>query len=522
MENPVHSGMFAAFGAMLFPVAVLAQNLPRVETVSECFVQTPEGLAANGGTDCGYVAVPQSRSGGPEGEVRLAYMRIRAAGEPAQAPLFMLAGGPGQTGITDDKLLLFQPELLGAVLATRDVVLMEQRGTFRSKPSLVCPEAPGATFDALIGGMESEAARDMVLDRMRTCVARHEAEGVDFGSYNNVESAADVNDVRAALGYDKIVYYGASYATLLGEYVMDQFPDTLAAVILDGTETRSGRSWIENRAVNAQWGIDNLTRLCTGQPGCAEAFDIPALVDEALGMFDDGPITVSVPLPEGSADADEVDVTITADDLAQQIYALQTSKYGVAALPVELSQLISGGREALGQALGEEGVAKAIAERGDTEIGMMTLMHAAMVCSDDPVRSLDEVKSAGVGRYAKLFAQSAGTPYVDLCKVMNVPQLPDSLDQDVETDVPVLIFSGGLDVQTPYFQSEKVAERLLDTTHVIFPAGFHVQIANINRCAIRIAVAFLDAPETDPDLGCVADERPLPFVLPDDLKGAAE
>lgn len=516
MANLLRSGVLAALCMMPALAAAQVRELPRVETTTGCFVQVPDAMAPSGGTDCGYVVVAQSRSGDvPGGEVRLAYMRIRAVGEATREPLFMLAGGPGKSIVTDDTLLLFRPELLGPVLATRDIVLMEQRGTFRSRPSLDCPEVHGVALDALTAGMDPESARALGQDRIGACIARHRAAGVDFASYNNVESAADVDDVRAALGYDRIVYYGSSYATLLGGYVMRAFPESLAAVILDGTDTQANRSWIENRALNAQWGIDNLTRLCADQQGCAGTFDIPALLEEALDLFDEGPITVSVPLPDGAGEAAEVQVTVTDGDLAQQIYALQTSKYGVSALPIELQQLVAGGREALGSVLAEAGVAAAVAAPDGTEIDNVSLMHAAMVCSDDAVRSIDEIRTEGAGRYAMLFARTAGAVYVDLCRLVDVPQLPDSFDVDVETDVPVLILSGGLDVQTPYFLSEQVASHLPRATHVIFPAGFHVQIANINRCAVRIARAFLDDPEVEPDAGCVAEEQPLPFVMPE-------
>ncbi len=451
MMNPVQCGLLAMFSALAFPLAVLAQELPRVDALNKCFIPLPANLAPQGGTDCGYVVVRENRSKESAHEVRLAYMRLRAVAASGAPPLFMLAGGPGQTIIQDANLQLFQPGLLGDVLQDRDVVLLEQRGTVRSKPALDCPENTATSFDAIVRGLDAKAAAALELDRLRGCIARHEKAGVDFSAYNTVESAADVNDVRAALGYDQIAYYGASYGTLLGQYVMRQFPERVAAVVLDGTDALSSQSWIENRARSAQWGIDNLTRLCAAQPGCAEAFDIPALVDEALALFKDGDIEFSVPFATGSPDATEFHGSISEGDFAQLIYGLQESKYGVAALPVELTQLIAGGRAAIGEMLGTQAAAAAEAARNGSEIEMMTLMHAAMVCSDDPVRSLEEIKTDGTGRYAQQFARSVGQLYVDLCAAVDVPQLPDALDADVDTDVPVLVLSGGLDVQTPYF-----------------------------------------------------------------------
>ena len=57
-----------------------------------------------------------------------------------------------------------------------------------------------------------------------------------------MENAADVNAVREALGYDRIIYYGASYGSQLGQHVMRDFPEILEAVVLDGAEALSARA----------------------------------------------------------------------------------------------------------------------------------------------------------------------------------------------------------------------------------------------------------------------------------------
>lgn len=240
----------------------------------------------------------------------------------------------------------------------------------------------------------------------------------------------------------------------------------------------------------------------------------PVLLKAGLDLFEEGPITVSVPMP-GDDDAAPVEVTVTAGDFAEFLYGLQTSKYGVAALPMELTELVQGGRDLVGEMLAQQAVARAVAGRNDPEVEMTTLMHAAMVCSDDPVHSLDDIRIGETGQYAQAFARAAGQIYVDLCEVMNVRQLSDALDEDVQTDTPVLILSGGLDVQTPYFLAEEVASKLPQAKQAIFPAGFHVQLANINRCAMEVMKDFLRDLDGELATACVSEGQPLPFVLPE-------
>ncbi|MDB6179692.1 alpha/beta fold hydrolase [Paracoccus sp. Z330] len=494
---------------------LLAQETPRVTKLPECFVELPETMAENSGADCGYVTVRENRSDETHGEIDLAYMRIRAVDPTGASPLFMLAGGPGQTMIKAEEMALFQSELIGPVLQNRDVVLLEQRGTFRSKPALTCPETRHAAKEAIVNRLDSKAAEKLSLDAFQACIDRHTSDGVDLASYNTVESAADVDDARAALGYDKFIFYGSSYGTLLGQFVMREFPESLAAVILDGIETPTTKSWTENRTERAQWGLDSMTELCMRQKDCAATFDIPALVEDVFGVLGDEPVIVSVTLPDGAPATGDVDVTVRPEALAATIYGLQTSKYGVGALPSFLQQQISAGRDALARVLAEQALNQSVASLADDESGMPLLMHLAMVCSDDPPRPLDKAADSSLTTYAERFGRSVVLEYVALCDVIDVPELSEASDEIVRSDVPVLALTGGLDVQTPAFLADEALAAMPNVTHVVFPSGFHAQVANLNRCAISMVVSFIEDPTATPDTGCTEDEADLFFVLPE-------
>ncbi len=116
--------------------AALAETSGNVEPLPTCPASPPEGVTLPSGADCGYVTVPQNRAGGAEGTIKVAYMRLRAAEATDAPPLFMLAGGPGHSVISADRLTLFQEALLGPILKDHDVVLLEQRGTIHSRPAL--------------------------------------------------------------------------------------------------------------------------------------------------------------------------------------------------------------------------------------------------------------------------------------------------------------------------------------------------------------------------------------------------
>ncbi|PHQ70717.1 MAG: hypothetical protein COB97_04120 [Paracoccus sp.] len=442
---------------------------PVIEPLDTCFVDIPAEVTQASGADCGYVVVPQSRSGG-DGEVRLAYIRLNARMPTDAAPLFMLAGGPGQALTGDPGILaLFQPSLLGPILETRDIVLMEQRGTLRSRPYLDCPELWTAQREAVESGLDDDAGRLILRERVSACFERHGAAGVDLAAYNTIENSADVNDARLALRYERIVYYGESYGTELGQTVMRDFPEILEAIVLDGTGSLTSTDWSAQRSSFAQWGIDNLTALCAEDAECAASYDIPALLDAALALFDDGPIKTTYTVP----DQPDVtfDLTLTQGEFASYLHELQTQKFGAMAFPALLNAYVTEGRDRIAADMAAQRGAELLADPAAMDAEMAILMHAAMVCTDDPPRAADDVLTDGVGLYEQLFARESAALYVEVCDILNLPQLPARADDLATTDVPTLVLSGGLDVQTPWYVSQQVVDALRNARHVIFPAG---------------------------------------------------
>ena len=95
-------------------------------------------------------------------------------------------------------------------------------------------------------------------------------------------------------------------------------------------------------------------------------------------------------------------------------------------------------------------------------------MHFAMVCSDDPVNSVDDVIVEGVGEYARIVGQQVADTYTFMCPLLDVQELPDKTDENVTLDVPTLLLAGDLDISTPSFRTQLVADALPNDTFIIF------------------------------------------------------
>ncbi len=497
--------------ALVAPSMVRAEAT--VETLDSCFFDDPEG-APTLPKDCGYVVVPENPDLPDSPEIKLAFLRLTTDAPNPRAPLFMLAGGPGATDIKPTTLLFFQDAFLGPILDDRDVVLLDQRGVKNAIPTLDCPEAYSAPWEFQDRGLNEAETDELGRQLLADCVASARYDGIDLAQYNGVRIAADVDAARQALGYDRIVYYGASWGAQLGQHFMRDFPDSLEAVVLDGANSLSRKSWVQDRVRDVDVAMAKLSDLCDADEKCGAAYDIPDMLNRAIALFDEGPLETTYQHPEDPEMT--LDLTLTKLDLAKTIFEFQTGQIGIHALPAILDSILADGRTSAAAFLAEQKGAAIVATRGATEGGLSILMHMAVVCSDDPVTSPgDMIIEPDASAYARAYGESILDEYISFCEAIDVPSLPDSTDVDVTTDVPTLILAGELDARTPPSASELVAETLPRATIVEFIGGTHVQLGEINLCAGEILKAFLDDPDAALDTSCVAEIPRRGFVLPD-------
>lgn len=88
-----------------------SRTVPHFEALETCFAQPPGDLEVEFDMDCGYVVVPEFHHSENGRTLKLGITRLNSGRGTASSPLFMLAGGPGQTQISPDLFRLFQPEL---------------------------------------------------------------------------------------------------------------------------------------------------------------------------------------------------------------------------------------------------------------------------------------------------------------------------------------------------------------------------------------------------------------------------
>ena len=171
---------------------------------------------------CGHLTVPLDPSGGTPGALTLAIRRHRAPVEGPGSAVIPLAGGPGQAAIPFTEAFL---ELLGPIAATRDLIVFDQRGTGLSH-SLSCRPP------------RRKRRGPHTLDQSVLRCAR--GLGAARAFYTTPDSVADIEAIRRAGGYEKLVLYGTSYGTKVAEQYAQAHPAHVEALVLDSVVAPNG------------------------------------------------------------------------------------------------------------------------------------------------------------------------------------------------------------------------------------------------------------------------------------------
>ncbi len=484
--------------------AAEAGDLPRLEPLEDCFVEMPEGADY----ECMVVEVPEFHNEDNGRSIKLGVIRLLSTADTPAEPLFFAEGGPGgsnleQAALTAQNMVDGDEDVYTDLLSTRDLVFFSQRGTLYAEPSLMCSEETMAPIlEAFSAGLPGQEQGQVRITAFKACMDEYAAAGVDFAAYNSVENAADINSIREVLGYDQIILYGDSYGTVLSQHVMRDFPDTLAAVILDGVDTLSAPSWVTQLDADFQSPLNYVIELCAADEACSEAY--PNLAQDVEAVYQ------KLQSEPYRFDQDGTQYFMDENLAATAFYNALYLPFGASIIPLAVDSLLNDKPD---EKLNDALQTLFFSDRPRFE-GISFPMHYAMVCSEDPVTSVDDARSLDeVYSVVSEAIRSDASDYIEMCSYLNLPVLPDETDIPISSDLPVLLLSGAFDPATPPYNAEEVLATLPNGFSFEFPYGGHVQFSD-DPCADSIVASFIADPTTEPDSSCIAEALPLPFALP--------
>ncbi|KJY36504.1 hypothetical protein VR45_11095, partial [Streptomyces sp. NRRL S-495] len=172
---------------------------------------------------CGTLTVPFDHSGATPGTLGL---RVAVTGNTTapRGDLLFLTGGPGQPGVPAMKRMASRLE---PVLKDYRLVMFDQRGT--GQGALQCP-----------GLQEDMGSSDLAVPRTRSITDCAATLGPDARHYSTVDTVADIDLLRRALGARRLTLDGVSYGSFVAERYALAHPARVARLVLDSVVPQQG------------------------------------------------------------------------------------------------------------------------------------------------------------------------------------------------------------------------------------------------------------------------------------------
>jgi pimeloyl-ACP methyl ester carboxylesterase len=375
----------------------------------------------------------------------------------------ILAGGPGQAA---SELAAFAARLV-EVRRTRDIVLVDQRGTGRSSPLRCAAYSEDGLKEAMLETDPRPRAQDCADDLAR--------QGVDASRYTTAAFVADLEAVREALGAPRWNLWGGSYGTRVALAYLRSHPERTRTVTLDGVAPPdmiiSLDVW-----TSRERALEALFERCAAAPACHAALpDLAAMLDAIGRSLGTTPRKVAIVDPS-TGEAREVPASV--DTVIGLLQPLLYSPDTAALIPALLARARDGDLSPL--------LASASAFTGDLVNQMYIPLHYSVTCAEDVPRvglALREQTLAGK-RSARLARLALA-----ICDAWPRRTAPIEALAPVTSEVPALILSGGLDPVTPPANGAQVARSLSHHRHVVAPGYGHV--VSPHACAPRLVAAFV-------------------------------
>ena len=414
---------------------------PRALTLTPCRL---EGLATR--AQCGSYEVFEDRAARSGRKLSLRVVVVPAlAAQPEPDPLVLLAGGPGQAASRVPVLMALE-----RFRRKRDVILVDQRGTGDSNP-LDCDTDPPEA------GLSARFKEGGAAEALRKC---REGWDADTRHYTTPIAMDDLDEVRAALGYEKLNLWGVSYGTRAALVYMRQYPERVRTAILDGVAPM-GLYLPLYAPRDAQQALDRLMANCEADAACSKAYpDLRSRTEALLGTLEAAPARVQVAHPRTGV-PEEVVLSRRAfmAQLFSQLYAPETSSL----VPLMLERASRGDwAPFVALSTGSADSMRRLVSQG---------LYFAVVCAEDaPFFDAEAVERESRGTW---FGPAMGLEMLSVCADWPRATLPPGYREPVVSSVPTLLLSGELDPVTPPVWAEEARRTLSNSLHVVVPGVGH-------------------------------------------------
>lgn len=433
----------------------------------------------------GYLIVPENRSSKLNmRSIRLPFVIIKSRSEsPQPDPIIYSAGGPG--GVTLFRTRFFQNSPLRD---SRDIILLEQRGTRFTEPALLGEELDAALRSGWGTRLNGEPDPQAITAALTTIIRSVEKDGIDLSGYTTKESAADIEDLRQLLGIKSWNLYGASYGAKLMLVVLRDYPEGVRSVILDSVLPLEANCDQETSA-NILEVLERIFILCNEDENLRTRF--PDLRDRFYKLLTESnlrPVEITLKNP---VNGERFLHRMNGAGIMNCIYAGLENTSVIPDIPLIIDAACRGEVDRLAPL-----AIDFLASSQGTAWGM----RMAVWCNEEfPFERLEKIlKPVGLPPELEHFIQ----PQVPLeaLRLWRHGQPEADENKPVRSRIPVLIAAGEFDPDTPVKWARRTAYLLPNAQLVEFAGCSHVPLYS-NPDAARIQCEFLADPLHPVDLG---------------------
>ena len=450
-------GLIVTSILFLCPLAAAQDPQSRLVEIKEGYLKfepfTIPFEGQNVAAELGRLFVRENRSNPNTKLIELAFVRLKSTSEKPGYPVVYLDGGPGSSAINIARV----PDYMRAFTKLRevgDVILLDQRGVGRSKPNLSRLASDPLPTDVFA---DNDVALRVLKERTVAAASYFREQGVDFQAYNTMESAHDVDDVRKALGAEKLNLVGFSYGTHLGLACIRYHGANLNRVVLVGTE---GPDHTNKLPFTSDASLRRLAQLAAAAPELeGKVPDLVGILKEVLTRFEKQPVTVQI---TDQRTKKPIEVKVGKTGLQFLIMRDLGDTNDLPIFPAWFYTMHQGDYSILAR----------FAERRYNQFaGGISLMTVVM----DASSGTSKARTARIQKEAKtaLLGDMVNFPFPGIDDAIGNPDLGEKYRSPIDTTVPTLFFSGTLDNNTPPFQADEVRRTFRNSTHIVVENAGH-------------------------------------------------
>jgi pimeloyl-ACP methyl ester carboxylesterase len=398
----------------------------------------------------GRFTVPENRADPGGRKIDLHYIRFASTAAKPGSPIVYLAGGPGGSGTFTAKGERFP--LFMAMRSVGDVIAFDQRGTGLSEAAPECVSDVVIPADRVVA---PEERNRLLRTAAEQCGAFWRAKGFDPAGYTTVESARDLDALRAHLGARKISLLAISYGTHLALAAAKEMGPRIDKMALTGAE---GLDQTVKLPSETDAYFDRLQAAIDKEPAAKGAYpDLKAMMRRVHARLDAAPAMMRVPTKAGPRD-----MLLTKEVMQLAASASIADPQGAARLLTLYLAIDAGMTEPVAALIGR------FITPGEPE--SFRLMPLAM----------DVASGVGAERLARVEKEAETALLGDLLNYP-MPQLAGALGLDLgdgfrtapKSPIPTLLLTGTLDGRTYPAEQQAAVKGLSNLTTVTVENAGH-------------------------------------------------